>query len=88
MQQLFDLDLEPSHIAEEVQNYFSFHAMRKQQAVDTLKTNISKEVEQSKRLLETKGDEFQPVVKKQGDVFKTTNPLLVLFQQHIRRLKD
>jgi hypothetical protein len=64
--------------------------MRKQQAIDTLKANLAKEQETHRRLLESKSaeDEIKPMIKKQGDVFKTTNPLLVLFQQHIRRLKD
>jgi len=64
--------------------------MRKQQAIETIKANISKEQETYKKLLEARPDDdsINPAVKKQGDVFKTTNPLLVLFQQHIRRLKD
>ena len=55
-----------------------------------MRQHLQREKETYKRLLQAKPDdsELKPTVKKEGDVFKTNNPMLLLFYQHIRKLKD
>ena len=51
VQQLNDLGLDKEHFAEEVQNYFQFHSMRKEQAIASMQQQLLREKETYKRLL-------------------------------------
>lgn len=64
--------------------------MRKEQTIESMKQHVKKEKETFRRLLDAKPNdgELAPIVSKQGNIFKTNNPMLLLFYQHIRKLKD